>query len=115
MLDLDDQDQVLTSGLFNGIGALRVGADVLRLQMAGHVSSEISAEGARVLESSFPDSQQVGSVVNMDDRMVEGWAVKYSNVGVVLAGWGQPCQGVSGLNVDRKGAPKDQRSNLLHT
>lgn len=39
-------------------------------------------------------------------------ALKYSNVGVVLVGAGPPCQGVSGLNADRKGAVKDERSSL---
>ena len=45
--------------------------------------------------------------------MVTQWAAKYSNVGVVLVGGGPPCQGVSGLNADRKGALKDARSNLF--
>ena len=54
--DVDDHVQTLTSGLFDGIGALRVHADVLKLPMAGHVSAELSKEGCRVLESNFPDS-----------------------------------------------------------
>lgn len=40
-------------------------------------------------------------------------ALKYSNVGVVLVGAGPPCQGVSGLNADRKGAVRDERSSLF--
>ena len=111
--DLDDHVQVLTVGLFDGIGALRVGADVLKLPMAGHVSAEVSKEGSRVLESNFPDSIQVGDVVKIDEEMVKQWATKYSNVGLVLVGGGPPCQGVSGLNADRKGALKDARSNLF--
>ena len=111
--DLDDHVQVLTVGLFDGIGALRVGADVLKLPMAGHVSSEVSKEGSRVLEANFADSIQVGDVANIDEEMVKQWATKFSNVGVVLVGGGPPCQGVSGLNVDRKGALRDARSNLF--
>ena len=65
--DLEDHVQVLTIGLFDGIGALRVGADVLKLPMAGHISSEVSREGSRVLEANFPDSEQVGDVNNIDD------------------------------------------------
>ena len=111
--EIEDHIQVLTIGLFDGIGALRVGADVLKLPMAGHVSSEVSKEGCRVLESNFPDSEQVGDVNNIDDDMVLSWAVRYSNVGLVVVGGGPPCQGVSGLNADRKGALKDARSSLF--
>lgn len=32
--------EVLTVGLFDGIGALRVATDLLRLPMAGHISIE---------------------------------------------------------------------------
>ena len=111
--ELEDHVQVLTIGLFDGIGALRVGADVLKLPMAGHVSAEVSKEASRVLEANFPDSVHVGNVELIDDTMVQGWALQYSNVGVVLVGGGPPCQGVSGLNFDRKGALKDARSSLF--
>ena len=77
------------------------------------MSAEVSVEGSRVLESNFPDSVAVGDVCNINDDMVQGWAMRYSNVGVVLVGGGPPCQGVSGLNSDRKGALKDARSKLF--
>lgn len=48
------------------------------------------------------DTTPVGAVENITEEMVQQWAVKYSNVGVVLVGGGPPCQGVSGLNADRK-------------
>ncbi len=111
--DESDHVQVLTVGLFDGIGALRVAADALVLPMAGHISSEVSKEGNRVLEAHFPDSELVGPVEAIDEDMVISWACKYSNVGVVLVGGGPPCQGVSGLNSDRKGALKDARSSLF--
>ena len=111
--DSEDHVQVLTIGLFDGIAALRVGADVLRLPMAGHVSSEVSPEGNRVVESNFPDTIQVGSVESIDLSMVQQWALQYCSVGVVVVGGGPPCQGVSGLNSDRKGALRDCRSSLF--
>ena len=111
--EAEDHVQVLTIGLFDGIGALRVAADALQLPMAGHVSSEVSKEGNRVLDSHFPDSIQVGNVVEVSEEDVKAWATRYCNVGVVLVGGGPPCQGVSGLNADRKGALRDQRSNLF--
>lgn len=53
--EIEDHVQVLTVGLFDGIGALRVAADTLKLPMSGHVSSEVCKEGSRELESQFPD------------------------------------------------------------
>ena len=111
--EISDHVQVLTVGLFDGIGALRVCSDALVLPMAGHVSSEVSKEGHRVVEAHFADSLLVGSVESIDDDMVASWASKFSNVGVVLVGGGPPCQGVSGLNSDRKGALRDARSSLF--
>ena len=111
--EISDQVQVLTIGLFDGIGALRVCADALLLPMAGHVSSEVSKEGNRVVEAHFADSILVGSVELIDDAMVSAWAARFSNVGVVLVGGGPPCQGLSGLNSDRKGALRDARSSLF--
>ena len=107
-----DLVQVLTVGLFDGIGALRVACDLLGLPMAGHVSIEKDPEGRRVVESYFPDTDFFEDVVEFGSSEVAELALKYSNVGVVLVGAGPPCQGVSGLNADRKGAIKDERSSL---
>jgi len=109
----DDFVQALSIGLFDGIGSLRVACDVLKLPMGGHISSEVCCEGSKLLESHFPDSEQVGNVEHIDEEMVIGWAAKYSNVGVVVVGGGPPCLGVSGLNADRKGALRDARSSLF--
>ena len=61
----------------------------------------------------FPDTIAVGDVAGISKNMVLGWALKFSNAGVVLVGGGPPCQGVSGLNSDQKGAQKDARSKLF--
>ena len=111
--ELEDHVQVLTVGLFDGVGALRVAADSLLLPMAGHISSEISVEGSRVVEAHFPDSIAVGRVEDITDSMVKDWACRFPNVGVVIVGGGPPCQGASGLNSDRKGALRDARSSLF--
>lgn len=68
-----------------------------------------------MVEANFPDSVLVDDVeqVNDNEEMVLSWALKFSNVGLVLIGSGPPCQGVSGLNSDRKGALKDLRSKLF--
>eukprot|EP00435_Cladocopium_sp_Y103_P018222 s1737_g4.t1 len=110
--EVQETTEVLTVGLFGGIGALRVAADVLQLPMAGHISVECNPYANRVLESAFPGSWQVASVEDVTEEEVTRWACEYSSVGVVLVGAGPPCQGVSQLNVDRKGSQKDVRSVL---
>eukprot|EP00435_Cladocopium_sp_Y103_P030899 s1425_g7.t1 len=104
--------QVLTIGLFDGIGALRVAADAAGLPVAGHISVEINPRASRVLESKFPGTRFVDDVEKVDLAMVKEWACQYTQVGLVILGAGPPCQGVSGLNADRRGALRDHRSRL---
>ena len=105
---------VLTVGLFDGIGALRVAADACQLPVIGHISVEVNKEASRVLESKFPASLIVPEGVEaVDEEMVRTWACRYSQVSLVILGAGPPCQGVSGLNADRRGALKDHRSGLF--
>ena len=110
--DVDDLTQVLTIGLFDGIGALRVAADAVGLPVAGHVSVEVNQVASRVLESKFPATTFVNNVEDVNEMMAKDWACQYSQVGIVLLGAGPPCQGVSGLNADRRGALRDHRSRL---
>ena len=105
--------QVLSVGLFDGIAALRVALDTLRAPVAGHISVENNPEARRVVESNFPDCEHVDDILKLDGDKVHEWALKFSSVGLVLIGGGPPCQGVSGLNSDRKGALRDQRSKLF--
>lgn len=53
--EVEEACQVLSVGLFDGIGALRVACDLLQLPMAGHISIESDPGGRRVVESYFPD------------------------------------------------------------
>eukprot|EP00438_Fugacium_kawagutii_P029083 Skav214937 [mRNA] locus=scaffold3017:99733:102105:- [translate_table: standard] len=108
-----DWSQVLSVGLFDGIAALRVACDILQLPMAGHISIETNPEARRVVEAFFPDSLFHDNVCTIDKEMVQQFALRFSNVGVVLIGAGPPCQGVSQLNFDRRGALKDHRSALF--
>ena len=108
-----DVPTVLTIGLFDGIGALRVAADAVGWQVQGHVSVERSPEGRRVVESRFPGCIAVENVEMVDLAMVKDWAGKFSQVSLVLIGAGPPCQGVSGLNASKKGALRDSRSCLF--
>ena len=113
LMEPADMTSVLTIGLFDGIGALRVATDSLGWHVQGHVSVEISQQAQRVVESRFPSTIAVQDVTEIDLAMVQSWARRFSQVGLVLIGAGPPCQGVSGLNAARKGALKDARSNLF--
>ena len=108
-----DLCQVLSIGLFDGISALRVALDLIRAPMAGHVSVECNPQAQRVVEANFPDSILVNQVEDVTEEMVLEWSLKFSNVGLIVVGSGPPCQGVSGLNADRRGALRDARSSLF--
>ena len=104
---------VLTIGLFDGMGALRVAADSIGIPVAGHISIEKHGPACRGVESRFASTLFVDDVEKVDSDMVGEWACKYSQVGLVIIGAGPPCQGVSGLNADRRGALRDHRSCLF--
>ena len=111
--ELHDFEQILTVGMFDGIGALRVACDRMNLPVAGHISIEKDPLGRRVVEANYPDSMFHEDVTTVDNKLVQQWSLKFSNVAVVLIGAGPPCQGVSGLNPDRRGALRDHRSSLF--
>ena len=104
---------VLCVGLFDGISALRVALDVLGVQVIGHISVEKHAPAQRVVEAQFPGVLLVDDVCAIDEAMVHDWSVRFSQCNLVLLGGGPPCQGVSGLNCDRRGALGDERSSLF--
>lgn len=54
-------------------------------------------------------SSQSNDVADVTEEMVMSWACKFTQASLVLLGAGPPCQGVSGLNSERKG---DRRSSL---
>ena len=108
-----DCSQILSVGLFDGIGGLRVALDLLRLPIAGHISVEQNTAAQRVVESFFPDTVTVEDVNLVTDECCAEWALKFGSVCLVLVGAGPPCQGVSGLNADRRGALRDLRSCLF--
>ncbi len=105
--------KVLSVGLFDGIGALRVALDLLEVDVIGHISVEVDPYATRVVESQFPETEKVSDVSLVDYEMVHRWSGRYSQASLVLLGAGPPCQGVSGLNADRKGALRDHRSSLF--
>lgn len=113
VLEPTDVTQVLTIGMFDGISGLRVAADSLGWNVAGHISIEKSGQAARVVESRFPNTVHVADVELVNEAMVLDWSLKFSQVGLIFIGAGPPCQGVSGLNAQKKGALRDARSVLF--
>ena len=105
--------QILTIGLFDGIGALRVACDALGLPMIGHISVEQNPSASRVLESQFPGTEFVADIMDVTEELVKQWACRYSQAGLIIIGAGPPCQGVSSLSCDRKGALRDSRTSLF--
>ena len=113
IVEPEDLPTVLTIGLFDGIGALRVAVDSLGWAVSGHISVEKSAEARRVVESHFGKTVTVSDVAEIDSNLVKEWSQQFTQVSLVVVGSGPPCQGVSGLNASRRGALKDERSCLF--
>eukprot|EP00438_Fugacium_kawagutii_P003592 Skav221600 [mRNA] locus=scaffold1698:515445:521305:+ [translate_table: standard] len=111
--EVTGEKAVLSVGLFDGISALRVALDVLEVTVVGHIFVECQSSAQRVVESHFPGALHVNSVQEIDDRMVQSWSQRFGQCNMVLLGSGPPCQGVSGLNSDRRGALRDERSSLF--
>eukprot|EP00438_Fugacium_kawagutii_P022277 Skav211451 [mRNA] locus=scaffold1591:605464:608010:- [translate_table: standard] len=105
--------QILSVGLFDGISALRLALDVLGLPIAGHISVEQDERATRVVQSFFPDVITVSDVKAVSEEKVLEWSLMFRSVGIIIIGGGPPCQGVSGLNSDKKGALRDVRSVLF--
>lgn len=91
--ELEDVSTVLTVGLFDGIGGLRVAADAVGLTVIGHVSVECHAPARRVVESRFPHTLFVNSVEEVNEEMVKSWGCQFSQVSAVLLDHARESQG----------------------
>ena len=67
----------------------------------------------RVVERHYPGVLHYPDVVSVTVAQIKEWSTRFSQASLVLIGAGPPCQGVSGLNFDRRGALKDERSCLF--
>ena len=104
---------VLVIGLFDGIGAIRVALDLQDVHIVGYISVEKNPAARRVVEAHYPGVLVYNDVEEITEHEVLTWSWRFSQCSVVLIGGGPPCQGVSGLNTDRKGALRDPRSCLF--
>lgn len=104
---------VLSVGLFDGLAALRVALDIVNVQVIGHVSVESNPAARRVVEARYPGVVCVSFVEEVTEERVKEWSCRFSQRSLVILGGQPPCQGVSGLNYDRKGALRDERAALF--
>lgn len=104
---------VVAVSLFDGIGAFRVALELLGLPVLGYVAIEKSEAARRVVERNYPGVIHCQDVVQIQLEDTKQWSMQFSQASLVLIGAGPPCQGVSGLNCDRKGALRDERSSLF--
>ena len=110
---LDGRPKILSIGLFDGIGCLRVALDLIGAQVLGHISVEKEPHARRVVEYHFPGCILRNDVVAITEEDIRQWSLQFGQADLVLLGGGPPCQGVSGLNASRRGALLDERSNLF--
>ena len=82
--------QVLSIGLFDGIGAWRVALDLLGVSVIGHISAEQNPD--RAVEAAFPGTEVVEDVAQVTEDLVRAWSLRYSQVSLILLGGGPPCQ-----------------------
>ena len=104
---------VVAIGLFDGIGALRVSLELLGVPVLGYVSIEKHDPARRVVERHYPGVVHYPDVKDVTPELVKQWSAQFSQACMVVIGGGPPCQGVSGLNADRRGALRDERSCLF--
>ena len=95
------------------MGSLRVALDLLGCDVAGHISIEKDPCARRVVEHHFPGTVHYPDVAEVEEKDVISWSLTFGQFEMVILGAGPPCQGVSGLNSQRKGALKDERSCLF--
>ena len=87
---------ILSVGLFDGIGALRVALDILGVQVAGHVSVEKEASARRVVESHYPGVVTLELVETVTEDQVKSWSTQFSQCNLVILGGGPPARGSAG-------------------
>ena len=105
-------DEVVLFALFEGIGGARRALDMLNLQVALHLSSEVDEDACRVVKYTWPDAVEVGDVCAIAAEAVREWRQRAAMARWLLLVAGSPCQDLSSLNADRAGL-SGSRSSLF--
>ncbi|CAK0846241.1 unnamed protein product [Prorocentrum cordatum] len=105
--------RVLCIGLFDGIGGLAVALSRLPVRIVGYVSAETDAKARRVVRLRWPGAIDWGDVRTVTAQTVEDLRIAYqSEVDLVVAGAGSPCQGLTVLNAAGRGLA-DPKSSVF--
>eukprot|EP00438_Fugacium_kawagutii_P010947 Skav235355 [mRNA] locus=scaffold665:213254:217513:- [translate_table: standard] len=91
-------DPFETSGLliisaFDGIGAIRVAADTLDVNVVGFISIEKDPQARRVVEAHYPSAIFIDDICSVSVETVQEWAALFPTCTAVLLTGGPPCQG----------------------
>ena len=84
-----------------------------KVPVMGYVSVDKHEPARRVVEGHYPGVLHYSDVQEISEETIKQWSAQFTQVSLVIIGAGPPCQGVSGLNCDRKGALRDERSCLF--
>lgn len=74
--------------LFDGMSCGMIALDRLGVEVDAYYASEIDAHAIKVCQSNWPNTMQLGSVLNWRD-----WDIEWDSIDLLLAG--SPCQGFS--------------------
>ena len=94
--------RILSIGLFDGIGCLRVALDLLGCDVIGHICVEKDIAGRRVVEHHFPDGWHYEDVVEIKEEDVQKWALRYGQASLILIG-GHRARASRGSTVSARG------------
>ena len=105
---------VVIVGLFDGMGTLKIIAELLGLSLSGHVPGEIDRTAKRVIRLRRPGVAQLGDIRSVGKASVEAGFKTFASMDfVVWLGAGSPCQDFRALNKGGQGREGKKRSLLL--
>ena len=107
------EEEVAIFSAFDGIGGIRRAFELTGATPALFMSCEIDAEALRVVRRVWPDVVELGDICKLEAATVAQVIRSRGRITTVLASAGFPCQGMSGLNAQRKGL-RDPRSSLVY-
>ena len=105
------EEELVVLSAFDGIGGLRRSLDLIGIRPALFLSSEIDKDAVRVVLRRWPDTVDLGSIEDVTVERLRLLLHTRPRLKVGLVAGGFPCQGMSRLNVDRRGL-SDPRSGL---
>ena len=110
--DAAGRDEVGLFAAFDGIGGARHAFELLNIELALYATSEIDEAANRVVERAWPDARMLGSIRDIDEKVLMDLRGSAPELRVLFFVGGFPCQGMSALNVHRM-ALQDERSSLV--